>query len=189
MTTSIGLPSAHSPRREQGQQDHNPRREGLRHQRGAGNSGRGGAQAQRDRIRRGEHGGDRAHVHTDESSLYQRLDRPRSTVNHSRWQFLAEDGASTNEMESLWPEIKRGIRGVFRKISPTYAQCYVEFHRQAERPRQRHHQPHDRPCQRHEGQAPALQAAHCRQRVQEPREGGGDEGCFVEQMIRIFLPE
>ena len=66
------------------------------------------------------------HVYTDESSLYQRLDRPHSTVNHSRWQFLADDGASTNEMESLWSEMKRGIRSVFRKISPKHAQRYVD---------------------------------------------------------------
>ena len=67
-----------------------------------------------------------AHVYTDESTLYHRLDRPHSTVNHSRWQFLADDGASTNEMESLWSEMKRGIRGVFRKISPKHARRYVD---------------------------------------------------------------
>lgn len=29
-------------------------------------------------------------------------------------------------MESLWPEMTRGIRGMFRKISPKRAQRYVD---------------------------------------------------------------
>ena len=47
-------------------------------------------------------------------------------MNHSRWQRLVDDGASTNERESLWSEMKRGIRSLFRKIGPKRAQRHVD---------------------------------------------------------------
>ena len=66
-----------------------------------------------------------AHVYTDENPSYRRLDRSHSSVNHGRGIYVGEDGASTNEMESLWAEVKRAVKGTFRKVSPKHTSRYL----------------------------------------------------------------
>jgi len=49
------------------------------------------------------------------------------TVNHSVW-YVAADGSHTNNIESFWALLKRGIVGQFHKVSRCYLPaCIDEF--------------------------------------------------------------
>lgn len=64
---------------------------------------------------------------SDEWGAYRSLPKhgyPHSTVVHSRWQFV-DAWVHTQDIENLWSHIKRGIRGVYRHVSPKYLQAYV----------------------------------------------------------------
>jgi hypothetical protein len=47
-------------------------------------------------------------------------------VNHSKGQFYKEGGVHTNGIENFWGVVKRGIKGVYHKISLKYLQRYID---------------------------------------------------------------
>lgn len=65
-----------------------------------------------------------AQVYTDEARAYQGIKRPRETVTHSAGDYVREQ-AHTNGLESFWAPMKRGVDGVYHKISPKHLQRYV----------------------------------------------------------------
>lgn len=67
-------------------------------------------------------------LQTDEYRGYNGLEQyyERHMCNHSRKQFLSEDGnASTNKLENLWSCLKRTLGGSYIKVSKKYLSLYV----------------------------------------------------------------
>ena len=69
---------------------------------------------------------DNATVYTDEARAYRGLDREHRTVNHGDGVYVGEEGESTNSIESIWAELKRAVKGTFRKMSPKHTQRYLD---------------------------------------------------------------
>jgi transposase-like protein len=73
-----------------------------------------------------EHAASGAHVHTDEFRSYLWLDSSEfthSAVNHS--QTYVDGDVYTNGVENVWSLFKRGITGVFHKVSAKYLPLYL----------------------------------------------------------------
>ena len=66
-----------------------------------------------------------AQVYTDETSAYKGIDRRHEAVNHSVGEYVREQ-AHTNGLESFWAPMKRGVDGVYHKMSPKHLQRYVD---------------------------------------------------------------
>ena len=69
-------------------------------------------------------------VMTDDFGGYNFLDRNRDyihlRVNHSMGQYSAGNGVHTNGIESFWALLKRGIYGMYHKVSLKYMQRYID---------------------------------------------------------------
>jgi len=77
-----------------------------------------------------EHAEPGAEIHTDEFSSYLWLDSSKFThraVNHGETYVRYEDGkvVHTNGVENVWSLFKRGIVGVFHKVSAKYLPLYL----------------------------------------------------------------
>ena len=76
----------------------------------------------RENVQRG------AEIHHDEFKSYLWLEGSEfahSSVNHSETYVTAE-GTTTNGVENVWSLFKRGIVGVFHKVSDKYLQLYLD---------------------------------------------------------------
>jgi transposase len=68
-----------------------------------------------------------SHIMTDEWPAYRSLSRlgyMHEWVNHK--QKYVDGIAYTQNAEALWANIKRGVYGVYRKVSKKYLQTYVD---------------------------------------------------------------
>ena len=66
-------------------------------------------------------------MHTDEFASYLWLDSSEfahKTVNHSK--TYVQDGVHVNGVENVWSLVKRGIMGVFHKVSEKYLPLYLD---------------------------------------------------------------
>ena len=77
-----------------------------------------------------EHAEPGSEIHTDEFSSYLWLDSSKFThraVNHGETYVRYEDGkpVHTNGVENVWSLFKRGIVGVFHKVSAKYLPLYL----------------------------------------------------------------
>ena len=67
-------------------------------------------------------------VYSDEARVYSKLDLhgyPHASINHGRARYV--DGKiHTQNVENLWSNMKRGIRGVYRHVDAQYLQAYVD---------------------------------------------------------------
>jgi len=67
-------------------------------------------------------------VYSDEAKIYGKLvlwGYQHATVNHSMRQYV--DGVRhTQNVENLWSNMKRGIKGVYRHVDPKYLQAYAD---------------------------------------------------------------
>jgi transposase-like protein len=68
-----------------------------------------------------------AMLHTDEYAGYEPLEAEygRETVCHSKKQYV-NNGASTNNIESVWAVMKRGLNGVYHHASEKHLGRYVD---------------------------------------------------------------
>jgi hypothetical protein len=48
------------------------------------------------------------------------------TVNHKAGEYVGNDGASTNAIESVWAVLKRGIYGTYHHVSEKHLARYVD---------------------------------------------------------------
>ena len=71
-----------------------------------------------------DHTVESAQVYTDEARAYQGIKRRHEAVNHSCGEYVREQ-AHTNGLESFWAPMKRGVDGVYHKMSPKHLQRYV----------------------------------------------------------------
>jgi transposase-like protein len=74
-----------------------------------------------------KHAADGSHIYTDEFSAYLWLDSSEfahSAVNHSET-YVAGD-VHTNGVENVWSLFKRGIMGIFHKVSAKYLPLYLD---------------------------------------------------------------
>ena len=62
---------------------------------------------------------------TDEAKVYEGMRREHGTVKHSAGEYVNEDGAHTNSIESVWSLFKRGHYGTFHKMSPKHMDRYL----------------------------------------------------------------
>ena len=69
---------------------------------------------------------DDATIYTDDASAYRGIDRPHAAVNHGADLYVGEEGERTNSIESIWAELKRAVKGTFRKMSPEHTQRYLD---------------------------------------------------------------
>ena len=72
----------------------------------------------------GTHAAPGATIYTDEARAYSGMSN-RESVNHSKGEYVRDDGVSTNGIESFWSMLKRGHVGTFHKISPKHMDRYV----------------------------------------------------------------
>ena len=72
-----------------------------------------------------EHVARGASVYTDTASAYAGLSFGHHTVNHSIGEYVAEDGTTTNGIESFWALLKRAHKGVYHLMSPKHLHRYV----------------------------------------------------------------
>ncbi|MBI2621679.1 MAG: IS1595 family transposase [Candidatus Levybacteria bacterium] len=72
----------------------------------------------------------KAHIMTDELGSYKNLYEhgfdKHYTVNHSNKEYVRQHLFHTNSVENLWSHLKRGIYGVYRKVSKKYLQAYID---------------------------------------------------------------
>lgn len=69
-----------------------------------------------------------AKIYTDELSSYTSLPEYgyyHDSVNHSKSEY-ARGFVHTQNIENIWSHLKRGIFGVYRKVSPKYLQAYAD---------------------------------------------------------------
>ncbi len=66
-------------------------------------------------------------IHTDEHGGYVGLGNgyTHETINHSAGEYV-RDGVSTNDIESVWAVLKRGLHGVYHHASPKHLGRYVD---------------------------------------------------------------
>jgi len=67
-------------------------------------------------------------VYTDEAKAYRSLDGTYShyTVNHSAGEYVRDEHAHTNSIESVWALLKRQIIGIHHWVSPKHLSRYVD---------------------------------------------------------------
>ena len=65
------------------------------------------------------------YIYTDEGAPYRSMEN-RESVNHSKGEYVRDDGVSTNGVESCWSRLKRGHVGTFHKISPKHMERYIQ---------------------------------------------------------------
>ena len=63
--------------------------------------------------------------YTEEGAPYRSMEN-RESVNHSKGEYVRDDGVSTNGVESCWSRLKRGHVGTFHKISPKHMERYIQ---------------------------------------------------------------
>jgi transposase-like protein len=63
-------------------------------------------------------------VATDEFGAYQGMDRPHDTVNHSASEFV-RGNVHTQNLDSFWSLLKRGIVGTYHKVSKDHLPLYL----------------------------------------------------------------
>jgi transposase len=66
-------------------------------------------------------------VHTDGYLPYRKLPRmgyEHRWTEHQKGQYYTPD-SSTQNIENVWSHLKRGIKGVYRRVSPKYLQAYA----------------------------------------------------------------
>src|SRR5260370_34738753 len=63
-------------------------------------------------------------VATDENPAYSRLGRPHEAVSHSHGEYVRGE-VHTNNIESFWSLLKRGIIGSYHYVSKTYLPLYL----------------------------------------------------------------
>lgn len=66
-------------------------------------------------------------IYTDEHGSYRALSKKgyaHATINHQVNRYVRGD-IHTQNVENLWSNMKRGIRGVYRHVSPQHLQAYV----------------------------------------------------------------
>ncbi|QQG40586.1 MAG: IS1595 family transposase [Candidatus Levyibacteriota bacterium] len=77
-----------------------------------------------------QHVDPKAHVMTDDLASYRHLyDHgfyKHYSVNHSNREYVRHHLFHTNNVEGLWSHIKRGVYGVYRKVSKKYLQAYID---------------------------------------------------------------
>lgn len=69
-----------------------------------------------------------ATIHTDEHRGYAGLDADyeHETIVHSAAEYVRDDGATTNGIESVWAVLKRGLHGVYHHASDKHLHRYVD---------------------------------------------------------------
>ncbi len=69
-------------------------------------------------------------VHTDELKAYKKAINVKhyshKTVNHSKGEYVTEDGTTTNSIENLFGHLKRSLKGTHNNVSPMYLEAYVK---------------------------------------------------------------
>lgn len=68
-------------------------------------------------------------IMTDELPMYRNLAKPFAghyTVNHSAREYVGKNGATSNEVESYFAMLKRGIYGTFHHVSSQHLQRFVD---------------------------------------------------------------
>lgn len=66
-------------------------------------------------------------IYSDEWSSYKKLEKmgyPHFTSNHRRQEFV-KGHIHTQNVENLWSNMKRGIKGVYRHVDAKYLQAYI----------------------------------------------------------------
>ncbi len=63
-------------------------------------------------------------VATDENQAYKLLGRPHQSVNHSQDEWVRGD-VHTNNIESFWSLLKRGVIGTYHNVSKKYLPLYL----------------------------------------------------------------
>lgn len=69
-----------------------------------------------------------ATVYTDQYSVYKNLywqGYTHKTINHSQGDYV-RGTTHTQNVENLWSNMKRGIKGVYRHVDPKYLQAYAD---------------------------------------------------------------
>jgi transposase-like protein len=67
-------------------------------------------------------------LHTDEHGGYQGIGGlfyQHETISHSAGEYV-RDGVSTNDIESVWAVLKRGVYGVYHHVDPKHLGRYVD---------------------------------------------------------------
>lgn len=67
-------------------------------------------------------------VYSDEWKAYKKLDLhgyPHASINHSKSRYV-DGNVHTQNVENLWSNMKRGIKGVYRHVDPRYLQAYID---------------------------------------------------------------
>ena len=67
-------------------------------------------------------------LHTDEHGAYRGIGGlfyQHETINHGAGEYV-RDGVSTNDIESVWAVLKRGLHGVYHHASPKHLGRYVD---------------------------------------------------------------
>ena len=70
-----------------------------------------------------------ATIMTDELATYKGIGKSfaaHHTVNHSAGEYVGPGGISSNEVESYFANLKRGIYGIFHHVSSKHLQSYVD---------------------------------------------------------------
>ena len=65
-------------------------------------------------------------VYTDELKSYRKMPRYHVSVKHKAYEWVSDDGVSTNGIESFWSMLKRAHKGTFHKMSAKHVQRYVD---------------------------------------------------------------
>jgi transposase-like protein len=81
----------------------------------------------------------KATIYSDEHGSYRQLSRKgyvHETINHGEQQYVS-GRVHTQNVENLWSNTKRGIKGVYRHVDPAYLQAYIDEY--AFRYSHRHH--------------------------------------------------
>lgn len=77
-------------------------------------------------IRKSVQGG--STIYSDEAGAYTKLPNwgyPHATIKHANRHYV-DGNIHTQNVENLWSNMKRGIRGVYRRIDPKYLQAYAD---------------------------------------------------------------
>ena len=65
-------------------------------------------------------------VYTDEAKGYHGMTGfSHKYVKHAVGEYVNEEGATTNSIESIWAVLKRGYHGTYHQMSPKHLQRYV----------------------------------------------------------------
>lgn len=67
-------------------------------------------------------------IYSDEHGSYRKLDKQgyiHRTIKHSEQQYV-DSTTHTQNVENLWSNMKRGIKGVYRHVDAQYVQAYAD---------------------------------------------------------------